>query len=614
MRHTMLDHGSIHLTSGTFDRRRRLNREYLMSLTVPNLLQNFYIEAGIGDQAWHLRVAESPNAHDGRDRHWGWETPGSQLRGHFLGHWMSAAAREIGVTGDAPLAAKLGEVITELARCQEENGGEWVWAISPRYLDRVASGRPIWAPQYAMHKTLMGLVDAYREVHDERALAIAQSASAWLDRWSAQFEREHFDDILEVETGGMLEVWADLLEITGDDRYRRLLDRYWRGRLFDRLVAGVDVLTNMHANTTIPEVLGAARAWEVTGDERWRNVVEAYWRSAVTERGTFCTGSQTSGEIWTPPFEFAARRGEKTQEHCVVYNMIRLADVLFRWTGDAEYLDYIERNLYNGILAQQHPSTGMVAYFLPLEGGAHKHWGTPTDDFWCCHGTLVQAHTRHASLAFYRDEDDALVCAQFIPSRVEVVSDGKPVAVTLELRDTVVRAGPDANAGEAGSRHRPASWGVVMTIASDQDAPLTLRVRVPSWISAPATLDIGEQRALVDAGFTEIRHPGGTTRIELTLPSAVSAVGIPDEPDTVAFVDGPVVLAGLVDREVSLYGDPRSSDVLAPDNERQWSEWLRGYRTTRQPANVRFVPLHEITDEAFSVYFPMIGTGSGDEG
>ena len=84
----------------------------------------------------------------------------------------------------------------------------------------------------------------------------------------------------------------------------------------------------MHANTTIPEVQGAARAWEVTGERRWRDIVEAYWRSAVTDRGYFATGGQTNGEIWTPPFKQAAHLSEKNQEHCVVYNMMRLADYL----------------------------------------------------------------------------------------------------------------------------------------------------------------------------------------------------------------------------------------------------------------------------------------------
>ena len=87
--------------------------------------------------------------------------------------------------------------------------------------------------------------------------------------------------------------------------------------------------------TTIPEILGAARAWEVTGNDRWRAIVEAYWHQAVTARGYFATGGQTCGEIWTPPHEQAARLGDKNQEHCTVYNMMRVADYLLRWTGEA---------------------------------------------------------------------------------------------------------------------------------------------------------------------------------------------------------------------------------------------------------------------------------------
>jgi len=597
--------GSVALTKGLFDRRRELNRRYLVSLTVPNLLQNFLIEAGIGDQSWHLRVAEGPGPEDGSDRHWGWETPGAQLRGHFLGHWMSAAAREIATTGDALLAARLNEVLDGLEQCQIENGGEWVFAIPPTFLDRLASGRPIWAPQYAMHKTFMGLIDVYRDLGNERALSIAEAAAEWMDRWSSQFSREQFDEILEVETGGMLEVWADLLEITGKDIYRGLLDWYWRGRLFDPLLEGVDVLTNMHANTTIPEALGAARAFEVTGEARWREVVERYWALAVTERGTFCTGGQTSGEIWTPPFEFAARRGEKTQEHCSVYNMIRLADQLFRWTGDVDYLDYIELNLYNGILAQQNASTGMVAYFLPLEGGAHKNWGTPTDDFWCCHGSLVQAHTRHSSLVYYETGDDTIVVAQHIPSRYGTTIAGEPVQIVTELRDTVLRAGPDANASAAGSRHRPESRGVVITVSSG--AALTLRVRIPSWSAGQTHVRFGDEERLADAGFIDLALEGGEVRIELTIPTELRTIPIPDEPGTVAFASGPVVLAGLVDRELALVapatGD--ATELLAPDNERQWGEWLPGYRTVGQPYAIRFTPLYDVTDEAFSVYFPV---------
>jgi len=244
-------------------------------------------------------------------------------------------------------------------------------------MDWLAGGTPTWAPHYVHHKTLMGLIHMASFADSRKALGVADRSADWFHRWSAPFSREHMDRILDVETGGMLECWADLYGLTGEAKCLDLIRRYDRPRLFEPLLAGRDALTNMHANTTVPEAHGAARCYEVTGEERWRRITEAYWRWTVTERGCFCTGGQTAGEVWTPPFEFAARRRDKNQEHCVVYNMVRLADFLFRWSGAAEFADYTERNLYNGFLAQQHPGTGQITYWLPLDAGARKRWGHP---------------------------------------------------------------------------------------------------------------------------------------------------------------------------------------------------------------------------------------------
>ncbi|TFD87060.1 hypothetical protein E3T61_14470 [Cryobacterium lactosi] len=598
------------LEGGVFDDRRRLNRAYLLSLTDEALLQNFFLEAGIGDQNWHLQPSRDSAVSRGLERHWGWETPGALLRGHFLGHWLSAAAREVAVTGDRLLRARIDSVLDGLERCQQENGGGWIWAIPPAFLRRLAEGRAVWAPQYAMHKTLMGLVDVHRDLGDDRALQLARNASIPILEWVRGIDDDAFQTILEVETGGMLEVWADLLAATGDDIYRELLKRYYHRSLFEGLLAGRDMLTNMHANTTIPEVLGAARAYEVTGDERWRGIVEEYWTQAVTRRGTFCTGGQTSGEIWTPPFEFASRRGEKTQEHCVVYNMIRLADALMRWTGDLSYADYIERNLYNGILAQQNPRTGMVAYFLPLEGRARKNWGTATEDFWCCHGTLVQAHTRHSGLVFFLGEDGELTIAQHIGARTRVATAAGDVAVRVTVLGNAGYVGPDSNAGEAGDAHRPSATRVRVEVTSAEGVPLRVRVRVPDWVVGEPAL-AGDEHVERAAGALVIAHPGVRTSVDIAFPFALRAVPIPDEPTTVAFVEGPVVLAGLVDREVSLNGDPSSAaSLLTPDNERQWTEWLRGYRSVGQPSTIRFRPVHEIVDEPYSLYFPINAAGN----
>jgi DUF1680 family protein len=590
-----LPRSDVRLLPGLFHDRFACNRRYVTSLQTEGLLQNFYLEAGL------RAMMDHPGA-DLSGRHQGWESPTCQIRGHFLGHWLSAAAQMIAHTGDPELKQRADAVVAELATCQARNGGGWVGSTPEKLLTWLAQGVQVWAPQYVHHKTLMGLHDMAVLAGNAQALQIADAFADWFHRWSGGFTEAQLDDILDVETGGMLEAWANLYAATGAEKYRDLMARYTRRRLFEPLLAGDDMLTNMHANTTVPEAHGVARCYEVTGDPRYRAMAEAYWRCAVTDRGTFCTGGQTSGEIWTPPFAFAARRGEKTQEHCFVYNMIRLADYLYRWSGDAAYLDYIERNLYNGILAQQHPGTGMVAYFLPLQAGAKKVWGHPTQDFWCCHGTLVQAHSGYPAWIYYAG-DDGLTVGQYIPSEATVSLGGTAVTVRQEF-DT--QAGGTQALTASAAVHQPfgrtEAWRVRLTVRC-APADFTLTLRIPAWVQGAATVAVNGAAQSAGPGLVALRRTWADDEVVLTLPKAITAAPIPDEPGTVAFFDGPVVLAGLCDREVALTGDPAT--LLAPDDERHWGYWNAGWRTVGQPTNLRFRPLHTITDEAYTVYFPL---------
>ncbi len=589
--------GLVQLLPSLFTRRFELNRAYVMSLKSENLLQNFYWEAGLRQIHNWIELNLKPT-----DFHWGWESPTSQIRGHFLGHWLSAAARIYAATGDTEVKAKADGIVSELARCQQENGGEWVGPIPEKYFHRLARGRLVWVPQYVLHKTHMGLIEMHTLAGNGQALEILNNSARWFHRWTGQFSREQMDDILDVETGGMLEAWADLYAITGKEEHLDLLRRYDRPRLFERLLAGEDVLTNMHANTTIPEIHGAARAWEVTGEKRWREIVEAYWRSAVTERGYFCTGGQTLGEFWAAPFELSARLGSRNQEHCTVYNMMRLADYLLRWTGDPAYADYWERNLYNGILAQQHSQTGMVAYFLGLGPGSTKGegrggWGTPTDHFWCCHGTLVQAHAIHNSAVFYECDNGIALC-QYIPSELTWQCSGAEVRVKLEDQPQTEEA------------QRPKALSFKLTVACDRPVEFTLKVRLPWWLSDRAVISVNNEPQEIDAeptSFAAIRRTWKEDTVRVDLPKRLTTCPLPDKPDTMAFMDGPVVLAGLCDEERTLHGDKENPEtMLIPDSEFEHGRWNYGtYRTHDQERGMRFVPLYQISDDRYTVHFPV---------
>ena len=601
-------------------RREHVNREYMIGLKSRNLLMNFYLEAGRGD------VFES----DIKDIHGGWEAPTCQLRGHFLGHYLSAAALRYHETGDCELKAKADAIVDELYLCQVDNGGEWAGPIPEKYLHWIARGKQVWAPQYTLHKVFMGLIDMARYADNQKALGIAVNFSRWFDRWSEQFTREQFDDILDVETGGMLEVWAQLYELTKDEMYPRLMDRYYRGRLFDRLLTGGDPLTNMHANTTIPEVLGCARAYEVTGDEKWRRIAEAYWRCAVDERGAYVTGGQTCGEIWSPKMQLAERLGEKAQEHCTVYNMMRLAHFLFRWTGDPAYMDYYERNLVNGIMAQahwqgkfthgaksDHPDHGLLTYFLPMNPGAVKGWASETGDFFCCHGSMVQANMQLGRGIFFEDGGE-IYLTQYLDSKAEIALGDRTINVT-QRRDalTGLLSLSSENAGRQPFSdvtnqypHQPDRH--VQRIRVDMEAParFSLNLRMPWWLSGKPTLTLNG--APLDISF----ETGCFARIDrewqpgdelsLTMPMAVTAEPLPDKPDMVAFLYGPTALVGLCDGQRALHvGGARPESLLVHDNEREWSNWKSSFRTTGQTEDIRFIPFNQVGYERYSVYFPI---------
>lgn len=147
----------------------------------------------------------------------------------------------------------------------------------------------------------------------------------------------------------MLEVWATLYELTGEEKYLALAKAYDHPSIFRKLEEGKDALTNCHANASIPWAHGAAKMYEITGDDRWKKLAEDFFRFAVTERGTYCTGGQNAGEFWVPPKMQGHFLGDRNQEFCTVYNMVRLADYLYRFTGKAEYADITKKISINWI-------------------------------------------------------------------------------------------------------------------------------------------------------------------------------------------------------------------------------------------------------------------------
>ena len=97
----------VRLLDGPFQRAMDLDRRYLLSLDVDRLLHDFRVNAGLPSAAKPLG---------------GWEEPKCEVRGHFVGHYLSACALMYAGTGDARLKEKGDARGRGLAECQAKLG------------------------------------------------------------------------------------------------------------------------------------------------------------------------------------------------------------------------------------------------------------------------------------------------------------------------------------------------------------------------------------------------------------------------------------------------------------------------------------------------------------
>ncbi len=119
--------GQVRLSAGPLKARFERNKQYVMSLTNDNLLRSFYLEAGLWSYSGNGGTTSATTTSvDGPENwHWGWESPTCELRGHMMGHWLSAAARIYAQTDDQLVLAKADYIVKELAvvrRLAEESG------------------------------------------------------------------------------------------------------------------------------------------------------------------------------------------------------------------------------------------------------------------------------------------------------------------------------------------------------------------------------------------------------------------------------------------------------------------------------------------------------------
>lgn len=590
------DFRDVQLLPSPFLDNRERSAKWIMSLDVNRLLHSFRNNAGVfaGREGGYMTVRKLG----------GWESLDCELRGHSTGHILSALAYLHASTGEEKFKIKADSLVKGLAEVQRALGQNgFIGAYSENLINRNIAGQSVWAPWYTLHKIYAGLLDQYLFSDQQEALEIVKKAASWAYAKLKPLTAEQRSTMLRNEFGGTNEAFYNLFAITGDPKHRELAEFFYHKQVIDPLAEQKDEFYFKHANTFIPKVIGEARQYELNGNERSKGIAKYFWR-AVKEHQTFCTGGNSHKEKFIHSDKISENLTGYTQETCNTNNLLKLTRHLYMWEPNAEYADFYERALYNHILGQQDPESGMVAYFLPLLPGAHKVYSTPEDSFWCCVGTGFENHAKYGEAIYYKDQD-ALYVNLFIPSVVNWKEKG------LKIRQET--AFPEEDKVK------------LVFSTSAKQVRANLKLRYPYWARNVEVKVNGKKWNLSQTPSSYIsvdRNWKDNDVVEIHYPMHVHLAEANDNPDVAAVMYGPLVLAGTqgVQGITSVFSNPKeyndyyTFDYKVPADLKKDMNFrgktpvdavkrVPGGKLAFEADGVLLKPIHQIHRERYVVYW-----------
>lgn len=353
----------------------------------------------------------------------------------------------------------------------------------------------VWAPYYSVHKQLAGLIDIATYFDDkeicDKALLIAKDMGLWV--WNrmhyrtyvkqdgTQDERrakpgnryEMWDMYIAGEVGGMSESLSRLSEmVSNPDEKAKLLEAancFDAPKFYDPLSKNIDDIRTRHANQHIPMIIGALRSYKSNQKPYYYNLAENFWR-LVQGRYMYAMGGVGNGEMFRQPYTQilsmatnGLQEGESEaypdiNETCCAYNLIKLSKDLNCYNPDnAQYLDYIERTLYNQIIGSLNPDQYQTCYQYAVGLNATKPFGNETPQSTCCGGTGSENHTKYQQSAYFAN-DHTLWVGLYMPT-------------TLHWKEKGVTIKQDCL--------WPAQHSAIKITEGEGD--FTLKLRVPYW-------------------------------------------------------------------------------------------------------------------------------------
>jgi hypothetical protein len=244
---------------------------------------------------------------------------------------------------------------------------------------------------------------------------------------------------------------------------------------------------------------------------------------------------------------------------------------------------------------------------VPVGQGVSREYQDMARSFTCCVGSGMESHAIHGDGIYY-ESGDRLWVNLYAPSTADWAASGVKVTMTSDFPE-----GGDAS----------------LTFTAASSRRFTLALRRPSW--AGEGFGVKVNGAPVEIGgapgtYVEIPRTWKTgDRVEIALPKTLRLEPLPDNPDRVAVMWGPLVLAGDLgpipprrgrgEAAASSPVPPRPAVPILVAPERDVSKWLapvEGKPGTFMTSgigrdrDVEFVPFYRLHRRTYGAYWDLL--------
>lgn len=400
----------------------------------------------------------------------GWYDGGLWVAATF-GQYVSSLARGYALTGDERLKQKATELIDGWAECISDDG---FFYFSP---DRETN-----STHYTYDKVVLMCVDVYTYIGGEvgqRALQYLKTATdfayGYLGRNRVPAGPNGPDSGQSVSGGNSDIEWYILSEnlyraylATEDESYKTFGDVWNYEYFWSALNSGAgDKYFNVHAYSHTNSISGTALKYMLTKDKYYlsvlKNAYKMYQTYEVYPNGLYGTGERLVGTVKNLNDAINSNINN-CEVPCNTWAGLKIVKYLTELTGEAEYLKWGEKLLYNGVLSMLPISDdsimrGKTFYYANYQKDASKeYYGAAWP---CCSGTYFMNLCDVADQIYFKDAD-SLYVANYISSKVENNYNGKNVYLTTEANF------PEDNT-------------VKMSINCTDKVNFNLNIRIPEW-------------------------------------------------------------------------------------------------------------------------------------